>query len=816
MTSEVNEKVDKKFCPINYQNIKDDEYYINSYKGGEIEPEWNWVKNISIVYTWVDGSDINFLDIKAKYDNGYRDIGSRYRSADELKYSLRSVEKYMPWFNGTIYIVTFNQIPKWLDIKNPRIKIVDHKDIIPEHIYPTFDSNIIELFLDKIPGISERFIYFNDDFFISNYIHPSFFFTSKTYYPKVYRNDNKLNLKDKVLVNKFITNDEKGFIVSAYFTRELIKEYFDSHFTYFFLHHTPFVLYRDLFEQFRQLFKDELKFRCAYRFRSHYKIQTLYLYQVYMEYATQHYEFPYKLGGRGKVNDFQSYSFPKNRTITNYSAEVINAPISNKYNFYCALVDDLNKNNKCFEEIKKNNNVLVFVMNDNYSNDDVLYDFTEFLIEKYPYPSSFENEIYKEIENHTLSKLTQINDFSNKMVNKLPINFDKQKEENFIEVVKENKRQEIKKYVNDKELLSKFKKQISDRETEEIEKLKNYRGEELEEEWLWAKSTSIVYLLETSKNSTNYEVDLFALKYSLRSVEKYLPWLLGNIYIIKPNNIQYSIPWLNVNNDRIKIINQNDFIPEDVKSSVDKHIIELFLDKIPGISEKFIYLNIYHYFKDYVHPSFFFNKDFFPKYNFKKPLSKKEEKTIQENNISLYNTYSIIKKYFGKFYVKMRYLKDAPYTLYRDLFDPVRQLYEIFLQKYIITSDDHKMLELLPLYMISTYNVYGTEQPYYPEYITGFGRIMYAKLPILNKNRTISYYGFDITSPEIAKNIMYTENLYTNNKFKNYKILKNIELSQKIFFSITVENKNNISIDNIILLFKFLNSLYNEKSSFEI
>lgn len=41
-----------------------------------------------------------------------------------------------------------------------------------------------------------------------------------------------------------------------------------------------------------------------------------------------------------------------------------------------------------------------------------------------------------------------------------------------------------------------------------------------------------------------------------------------------------------------------------------------------------------------------------------------------------------IKKYFGKFYIrKPRYLNDAPYTLYRDLFEPVRQLYKDYLEK---------------------------------------------------------------------------------------------------------------------------------------
>lgn len=296
----------------------------------------------------MDGSDINFLDLKAKYDYGYRRVNSRYRSADELKYSIRSVEKYMPWFNGTIYIVTCHQKPKWLDLQNPRVTIIDHKDIIPEHIYPTFDSNTIELFLDRIPGITERFIYFNDDVFLNNYIHPCFFFTRETFYPKIYRNKYSLHLKD-VKINEFILQNKNMFLCNVYFTREIIREYFDSDYTYYFIHHAPFVLYRDLYEPFRQLFKEDLKSRCAYRFRNHYKVQILYLFQVYMQYATQHESFPLKVGGDGKAKDFKGQPLPKHRSINHYSVEIVDGSISNKYIIYLTVEDDPKKKRKKFQ-----------------------------------------------------------------------------------------------------------------------------------------------------------------------------------------------------------------------------------------------------------------------------------------------------------------------------------------------------------------------------------------------------------------------------------------------------------------------------------
>ena len=103
---------------INDKVKQQDFEYILNYKGTYLEPEWEWVKNISFVYTWVDGSDINLAYIKSKYNGGNRKVNSRDRSADELQYSLRSLKKYLPWHNGTIFIVTDNQIPKWLNTNN--------------------------------------------------------------------------------------------------------------------------------------------------------------------------------------------------------------------------------------------------------------------------------------------------------------------------------------------------------------------------------------------------------------------------------------------------------------------------------------------------------------------------------------------------------------------------------------------------------------------------------------------------------------------------------------------------------------------------
>jgi len=124
---------------------------------------------IDFVITWVDGNDANWQNEKSKYDvNANADSRNiRYREWGILKYWFRGVEKFAPWVNK-IYFVTYGHLPEWLDVTNPKLVIVNHKDFIPEQYLPTFNSNAIELNLHRIKGLSEQFVYFNDDMFIIN------------------------------------------------------------------------------------------------------------------------------------------------------------------------------------------------------------------------------------------------------------------------------------------------------------------------------------------------------------------------------------------------------------------------------------------------------------------------------------------------------------------------------------------------------------------------------------------------------------------------------------------------------------------------
>ena len=139
-------------------------------------------EKIDLVYLWVDGSDSDWLKKKNKYLQSLNfevtqdESGAcRYIDNDELKFSLRSVERYMPWINH-IFIVTDNQIPSWLNLEYSKVSIIDHKDIMNEDILPTFNSMVIEANIYKIPNLSDYFILANDDFFAYKDVPISFFF----------------------------------------------------------------------------------------------------------------------------------------------------------------------------------------------------------------------------------------------------------------------------------------------------------------------------------------------------------------------------------------------------------------------------------------------------------------------------------------------------------------------------------------------------------------------------------------------------------------------------------------------------------------
>ena len=235
---------------------------------------------IDAVVTWVDGNDLKHREKIAKYSSmeEFEDTDpkinepTRFADNNEIWYCINSIRKYA-FFIDKIFLVTDNQKPAWLNDKLQKdynIDIVDHKVMFAgyQEYLPTFNSQTIESMFHKIPGLSEKFIYFNDDVILVNPVVESDYFEDDKL---IYRGDWQWKVSIKQNIARFIPlNDifilniiSKGFV--GYRNEQ---EYFKkSRYRLFKLAHTLHPMKKGLLEE---IFIDEefLKQQLKYRFRN--------------------------------------------------------------------------------------------------------------------------------------------------------------------------------------------------------------------------------------------------------------------------------------------------------------------------------------------------------------------------------------------------------------------------------------------------------------------------------------------------------------------------------------------------------------------
>ena len=118
---------------------------------------------MDVVIAYVDGNDPVWQADYQKYTD-VPVLTKRFRDWGTLKYLLRGLQYKMPFVENVFLVVSHeSQVPEWVDRDN--LRVVLHKDYIPSEYLPTFNSTTISLFLHRIPGLSEQFMYFNDDIF---------------------------------------------------------------------------------------------------------------------------------------------------------------------------------------------------------------------------------------------------------------------------------------------------------------------------------------------------------------------------------------------------------------------------------------------------------------------------------------------------------------------------------------------------------------------------------------------------------------------------------------------------------------------------
>lgn len=220
---------------------------------------------VDVVYTWVDGADDEWNDAREERlaeltgtaltrESSGR---ARFESRDELRYSMRSLHLFAPWVRK-IHLVTAGQVPPWLDTDHPQITVVDHRDILPADALPTFNSHAIETALHRVPGLSEQWVYFNDDVFLGRPVRKEIFFSPAGLFA-AFMSPTTVGLDD--------VPGAPPFLKAAWNNRRLLQDTFGS-ITTNNLAHTPHPHRRSVLDEIERRFPEAVSTTAQAPFRS--------------------------------------------------------------------------------------------------------------------------------------------------------------------------------------------------------------------------------------------------------------------------------------------------------------------------------------------------------------------------------------------------------------------------------------------------------------------------------------------------------------------------------------------------------------------
>ncbi|HZE38223.1 MAG TPA: stealth conserved region 3 domain-containing protein [Stackebrandtia sp.] len=220
---------------------------------------------IDVVYTWVNSSDPQWANKYRSFDTSGETLlnsannAERFANRDELRYSMRSLWTFAP-FVRNIYLVTDDQRPQWLDVDS-RVTVVPHTAIFPDiRALPTFNSHAIEANLHRIPGLSENFLYFNDDVFLGSEVTVDDFFTPEGL------------IKVRLSPSQFIYRGKPESTAiptdwAAYNSTQLVEDAFNRRIDHR-VKHVPLPMSRGLVGELEKRYPDQFAATRAARFRS--------------------------------------------------------------------------------------------------------------------------------------------------------------------------------------------------------------------------------------------------------------------------------------------------------------------------------------------------------------------------------------------------------------------------------------------------------------------------------------------------------------------------------------------------------------------
>ncbi|MBL4564843.1 Stealth CR1 domain-containing protein [Citrobacter koseri] len=248
------------------------------------------MSDIDFVVLWVDSTDVawqeKFTEFKGKGSHGERAVHpARFRDMGIFKYWFRCVEKYAPWVRK-VHLVTCGQIPSWINVEHEKLNIVFHDEFIPSEYLPTFNSNTIELNLHRIKDLSNKFVLFNDDTFITSPLREDFYFDNG--YPNDFliikkqspKNKDEIIMRSSEFLNvsvlnthinkKTIIKENRRKYYGLRYKKGLLKNFMNrraSYFEGFYGKHLPQPFLKSTFTEIWQAEEELLKKSSSKRFR---------------------------------------------------------------------------------------------------------------------------------------------------------------------------------------------------------------------------------------------------------------------------------------------------------------------------------------------------------------------------------------------------------------------------------------------------------------------------------------------------------------------------------------------------------------------
>jgi hypothetical protein len=231
---------------------------------------------VDVVYTWVDDSFPGYLEYLRQYADSSHDLNpNRTRdNIDILKYNLRSLVAHVPWVRH-VYLVTCRpQAPHWLNTDHPGLTLIHHDSFMPTRILPTFNSFAILTNLYRIEGLSERFLYVEDDMFFGRPAPRDFFEMEDgriRVYPRIGRTCSPAKRDSGRLSPWNTALAYSNYLLDAAFGAARRRS----------VNHVPFLIDRTIWAEMIERWPEDFARTSASRFRAKYNVVPEFMYLYY-------------------------------------------------------------------------------------------------------------------------------------------------------------------------------------------------------------------------------------------------------------------------------------------------------------------------------------------------------------------------------------------------------------------------------------------------------------------------------------------------------------------------------------------------------